>query len=213
MKTLFVVLCALLSLIVGYGQSTKVEEEETEKSCQEFDPTIWEDPSREPLRSGIAELMPGLSGSTIVDIGAGAGYFAFEYAESAKKVIATELDLRLIEYMTNKKERLGLDNISIKIAHSDQSEFKKTSIDYALMVNVYHELNDPKIFLPRLKANMNTGGKIIIVESHISPVIVTDYLENAGFTDVEVIPFVYNSSCGPTEVSIITARNNLNLKG
>ena len=39
-----------------------------------------------------------LEEKSIVDIGAGAGYFAFEYAQLADKVIATELNDQLIQY-------------------------------------------------------------------------------------------------------------------
>jgi len=210
MKKLFILLLTIGICFPCVSQTTTQEEiEEDEKVCNDFDPSVWEDPSRAPLRDKIGDILGNLNGKTVVDIGAGAGYFSFEYAKTAQKVISTELDERLIEYINEKIEENSIGNVIVKKGTSNYEEFQGEQIDFAIMVDVYHEIVDPKKFLPALKSNMNSSAKIVIIESHISPVIVTDYLENAGFENISVEKFGYVNNCGPTEVSIISAMNIL----
>lgn len=210
MKKLFILLLTTGICFPCVSQTTTQEEiEEDEKVCNDFDPSVWEDPSRAPLRDKIGDILGDLNGKTVVDIGAGAGYFSFEYAKTAEKVIATELDERLIKYISAKIEANSTGNVIVKKGTSNYEEFQGEQIDFAIMVDVYHEIVDPKKFLPVLKLNMNSLAKIVVVESHISPVIVTDYLENAGFLNIEVEKFNYINSCGSVEVSIISATNIL----
>ena len=184
------------------------DENDDDKSCEVFNPSVYESPEREVLRTELLSLFGPLKGKDLLDIGAGAGYFAFEYAKSARNVVATELNDQLIDYMIKKKRNLGLSNLSVVEGSNDFSELKGKSFDIALMVDVYHELNDPKAMLPILKNSMKANGRIVIVESHLSPIIVTDYLEMAGFSNTKISKFSYDTQCGLAEVNIISADNN-----
>ncbi len=202
----FIVLLLIIVPFCGFSQEAS-EKDEEEKSCDIFDPKVYETPDREPLRAELLAQIGPLKGKRLVDIGAGAGYFAFEYAKYADHVVATELNDQLIDYMNEKSKRLGSRNFSVIQGSDDFTELKNGAFDVALMVDVYHELKDPKVMLPVLKNSLNADGQLVVVESHLSPVIVMDYLEMAGFTGTRVSAFAYETSCGLVEVSIISAYN------
>lgn len=180
-------------------------EEDSKKACEVFNPSVYENPERKPLRNELRKYLGDMEGKIVADIGAGAGYFSFEYAKDASQVIATELDDRLINYMNQKKQEHALENLQVMRAKENFAELKGLNIDVVLMVDVYHELDDPKNMLPALKQNMSANSKIVIVESHISPKIVTDYLSLVGFANNQINTFSYETSCGQQQINIISA--------
>jgi len=58
---------------------------------------IWQKPEL------VISLIEGIEQKTVVDIGAGTGYFAFRLAGKAKKVIAVEIDQQLVSFMDSIK--------------------------------------------------------------------------------------------------------------
>ena len=183
-------------------RSTSQVEETT--SCQS-PIQVYQDPSRLPLREFVLAQMGDLDGKTVLDIGAGPGFFAFEMAKEAGKVIATELDPLFTNYMREEVTRLNLKNFEVRTANARQSELKGLQVDYALMVYAFHYLDDPKVFLSRLKEAMVTEGKLFIANAQLSPAIVRDYLEQAGFTDVREAYYTMESTgCGPQQVQLVS---------
>lgn len=166
---------------------------------------VYEDPSRKPLRDFVLAGMGDLSGKIIVDIGAGPGFFAFEMAKQAKKVIATELDPLFLNYMGDKLSEEKVKNFEVTPALSDHSELVNLEADYALMVYVFHYLEDPKTFLKQLKKGLKPGGKVFIANNQLSSTIIKDYLEMAGFGKIEEANFTSHvSGCGRQKVQLIS---------
>jgi SAM-dependent methyltransferase len=46
----------------------------------------------------------------------------------------------------------------------DDPKLPPKSIDLAIMVDVYHELQQPQIFLQRLKEALKPGGRLVLLE-------------------------------------------------
>lgn len=167
---------------------------------------VYNDPSRKPLRKFILDEMGNLKGKTVVDIGAGPGFFAFEMAKQAKKVIATELDPLFLNYMGDKQSENRVKNFEVLPALSNHSELTNLKADYALMVYVFHYLDDPKLFLKQLKKGLRPGGKIFIANVQMSSVIIKDYLELAGFNKIKEASFTSKvNGCGSQNVKLISA--------
>lgn len=206
MKKLLYLIIPMACFINAIGQTAA--DENNKKTCPAFDPTMWETPSRDLLRQELVALTGPLKGKTVLDIGAGSGYFTFEFAKHSGKVIATELDQRFLEYIAEKKLSLNLTNVETRLATGTQDELKNLmNVDITLMVFVYHFLDDPKMFLTKLKNGMSKGGQIIIVNGeNFSPRFITDYLEATGFKDVSVKKFTLNGNCGPEKLNIVWAK-------
>ena len=160
MKNVLIAFLGISTLAFAYFYFTKSDNlsGDQAESCQS-PIAVYEDPTRIPLRNFVLEEMGDLSGKTVADIGAGPGFFAFEMAETARKVVATELDPMFLDYMEEKKSGLDYDNFEVLEGRDDHSELADLELDYALMVFVFHYLEDPKLFLEKLKSGMNPRGR------------------------------------------------------
>ena len=205
-------LISLLILYVGctnlFGQTESANDDKA--VCSVFDPSMWERAYRAPLRDELISLAGDLPGKTVLDIGAGSGFFTFGFAGKANRVVATELDDRFLDYINQKERILGLSNVETRQADNKQSELNNLkNVDVVVMVLVYHFLQDPGAFLTRVKSSMKTGGKIIIANGEgFSPIFITDYLKSTGFKQVNVKKFTLTGgSCGTETFNIVSAVN------
>jgi ubiquinone/menaquinone biosynthesis C-methylase UbiE len=58
----------------------------------------------------------------------------------------------------------GLANMSTVLGSVDDPKLASNSIDLAIMVDVYHELQEPQVFLQRLKPAFKPGGRLVLLE-------------------------------------------------
>lgn len=109
-------------------------------------------------------LKPGM---VVADIGAGSGYYASRMAKkvgSAGKVYATDIQPGMIELLNRRINAEGLTNITTVLGAMDDPRLPAKSIDLAIMVDVYHELQQPQAFLQRLKESFKPDGRLVLVE-------------------------------------------------
>ena len=219
MKKLLTALVISVLLVGGYFFYKNIFASETCAPAQQTECkspiAVYEDPARIPFRNFVLGEMGDLTGKTVVDIGAGTGFFAFEAAQTAEKVIATELDPMFLNFMNKKKEEQNIANFTVLEADENQSELKNLEVDIAFMVYVFHYLDNPKMFLKKLITTIRPGGKIHIANAQLSSVIIKDYLEMVGFSDIKEASFSYpQAGCGDVKVQLISATNGVeNLAG
>ena len=106
------------------------------------------------------------SPNSIADIGAGTGYYTFRLARknSQGKVYAIEVQNAMISQLKIKKDQTHQSNVLI-IKGSDTSvNLPQNSIDLALMVDVYHELEYPHEILQSLYKALKPSGKLLVLE-------------------------------------------------
>ena len=163
---------------------------------------FYEDPARIPLRTFVLDELGDLDGKTVLDIGAGTGFFAFEMAETAKRVLTTELDPSFLKYMTEKKTKLNVNNFEVLPADESHSELENLHVDYALMVYVFHYLDNPKLYFKKLRKTLNPDGKIFIANAQIAPTIIKDYLEMTGFVNISESHFSYTQAGCAEDVQV-----------
>src|SRR5262245_11506610 len=100
----------------------------------------------------LLELKPGMA---VADIGAGSGYYSSRIAKRVGPtghVYATDIQQGMIDILERRIKAEGLTNMSTILGGADDPKLAAGSIDLAIMVDVYHELQQPQIFLQRLKA-------------------------------------------------------------
>lgn len=104
--------------------------------------------------------------AVIADIGAGTGYYSFPLAEkvSRGKVYAVEIQDELIRFLEEKKKQLQDSVVMIVKGSPASPNLPAASIDLAIMVDVYHELEFPHEMLQSLKTALKPGGKILLIE-------------------------------------------------
>jgi ubiquinone/menaquinone biosynthesis C-methylase UbiE len=104
--------------------------------------------------------------SVVADIGAGTGYYTFAIATKIPqgKIFAVEIQDEMIKYLNDKKISKGFKNVEV-IKGTDQSpNLPEKSVDFTIMVDVYHELAFPHEMLQAIKKSLKTDGKILLLE-------------------------------------------------
>jgi ubiquinone/menaquinone biosynthesis C-methylase UbiE len=107
------------------------------------------------------------AGMVVADIGAGSGYYASRMAKRvgpAGRVYATDIQPGMIAILERRIKSEGLTNVTTVLGAMDDPKLPPKSIDLAIMVDVYHELQEPQIFLQRLKETFKPGGRLVLVE-------------------------------------------------
>jgi len=110
------------------------------------------------------ELRPGM---VVADIGAGSGYYASRMARRvgpSGRVYATDIQQGMIDLLDRRIRSEGLANVTTVLGGMDDPKLPANSIDLAIMVDVYHELQQPQIFLQRLKTTFKPGGRLVLLE-------------------------------------------------
>jgi ubiquinone/menaquinone biosynthesis C-methylase UbiE len=110
------------------------------------------------------DLKPGM---VIADIGAGSGYYTSRMARKVApsgRVLATDIQPGMIAILERRITAEGLANVTTLLGAMDDPGLQPNSIDLAIMVDVYHELQQPQLFLQRLKPAFKPGGRLVLLE-------------------------------------------------
>lgn len=142
----------VLAPVMGVGGAGWLERSEREQE---------EAPSK---AIAALELKPGM---VVADIGAGSGYYTSRMSKSVGptgKVYATDIQPGMIDLINRRVAAEGLTNVTAVLGGMDDPKLPPASIDLAIMVDVYHELQAPQVFLQRLRETFKPGGRLVLLE-------------------------------------------------
>lgn len=126
-------------------------------------PRQLDDPERRrilPARE-LLEQMGIKHGDTVLDFGAGIGYFsipALELVGASGKVVAIDLSKRILKEL---RKRAG-ERPNLIIAQG--RDLGTYTADIILLVTVLHEVDDPKRFLEACFKHLNPSGRIFVID-------------------------------------------------
>ena len=109
-------------------------------------------------------LKPGMA---VADIGAGTGYYARRMAPlvgSDGVVYATDVQPEMMQMLADGAKKSGLTNIKPVLGGLQSVNLPDASIDLAIMVDVYHELEFPFEVMQSLVRALKPGGRVAFVE-------------------------------------------------
>jgi ubiquinone/menaquinone biosynthesis C-methylase UbiE len=121
---------------------------------------------QEENASLAVQNMPLTPNAVVADIGAGTGYFSFKIAEKipAGKVYAVDVQEEMLRLAANKKLLLE-DRVVELVKGTEQSvNFPAQTVDLAIMVDVYHELEFPKEILASVYQALKPNGQLLLIE-------------------------------------------------
>jgi len=148
----------------------------------------------------VMQYIGDVNGKTIMDLGAGTGYFTFRLVETGAKVIAADVDDRFLNYMKQKADSLNIGNkIELRKVPYDSPDLQPDEIDKLLIVNTYHHIDNRNEYFKKVKNGLKTNGEAIIIDFFkkkqkigppkrycVSADEVVEELKDAGFTAFEV---------------------------
>jgi SAM-dependent methyltransferase len=108
----------------------------------------------------------GLKGTeTLVDVGAGSGYFTFRFARALPqgKVIAADTEAEMIRHIHHRVMGDGIKNIQAVLTKPNDPEISKAA-DWVFICDVLHHVPDRSAWLARVAAEMKPGARLALIE-------------------------------------------------
>jgi predicted methyltransferase len=105
-------------------------------------------------------------GSVVADLGAGGGWFTIRLARRVGpngKVYAEDVQTEMIGSISRRVEREGLRNVQ-PVLGTDVDPQLPGPVDAVLIVDAYHEMDDPVTLLRNVRKSLRPGGRVGIVE-------------------------------------------------
>ena len=106
-------------------------------------------------------------GQTVADIGAGSGYYSLLLSKAVGpqgRVFATDIQPEMLAIMKSKIDAQAIGNVQLVLGTETETKLPDGSVDVAIMVDVYHELQQPQLFLRSVKRALKPGGRLVLIE-------------------------------------------------
>jgi len=130
---------------------------------------LLEDPERKTWLppDEIVAALNLTKGETVVDIGAGTGYFALPMAAtvgSAGRVFAVDVSPEMLERLRNKLAAAGVGNVQCVEGEASSTSLPAGCATVVFMANVWHEFDDHAAVLAEARRMLKPGGCVAILD-------------------------------------------------
>jgi precorrin-6B methylase 2 len=115
----------------------------------------------------LLEAMQLKPGEVVADIGAGSGYFSWRMAKAVApdgKVFGVDIQPEMLDLLQRNMQRRGVQNVVSVLGTTSDPKLPAESVDTILMVDVYHEFDQPYEMLKAMINGLKKGGRIVLVE-------------------------------------------------
>jgi SAM-dependent methyltransferase len=165
----------------------------------------WESPERDAwqMPDDLVAALGVEPGMTVADLGTGTGYLLGRLSAAVGDggtVYAVDVEQAMIDWVTTRVAEQGWQNVETVLAPYDGPGVDAESLDRAVMVNVWHHIEDRGAYASATFEAVKPGGVLMIVETKVdaeagppvhyrlAPETVMAELEAAGFA-VELSPY------------------------
>jgi arsenite methyltransferase len=162
-----------LLLVLSVAHVARAQEH-AEGAPHEFQDTahwagVFESPARAKWQKPdeVVRALNLKPGQTVVDIGAGTGYFTRRFARAvgpSGKAIGLEIEPGMVAYMEADAKKLKLPNYQARLVKPDDPELAPHSVDVAFFCNVLHHIDDRVAYLRKLRSALKPGGRVAVLD-------------------------------------------------
>jgi len=141
------------------------------------------------------EIAPGMH---VADIGAGSGYHTLRLSPAVGPtgvVYAEDIVEAYISGLRREAQRRKLTNIRIVVGTPDDPKLPAKTIDRAVLVHMYHEVENPYALLWNLAGSLKPGGRVGVIDldravaSHgMAPALLKCEFEAVGYKQISSAP-------------------------
>ncbi|BCM90718.1 hypothetical protein IAD21_02578 [Abditibacteriota bacterium] len=103
----------------------------------------------------------------VADIGAGGGWLSVRLARAVGPtgvVYAEEILPKYTQYIETRARREGLSNIKTILGTTSDPKLPANGLDAVVILNAYHEFDQPRGMLAKIKTAMKPGARLGIIE-------------------------------------------------
>lgn len=140
-------------------------------------------------------------GETLVEVGAGTGFFSEALLDMLPGALCLALDVNpeMISWMENNRRTFEDGRLFPRLMKESEIPLDEGSGDFLFMIALHHELDEPDALLKECRRVLKPGRKIMIadwkkeaggfgppVKIRVEPATAVSQLESAGFKGVAV---------------------------
>ena len=100
----------------------------------------------------------------VADFGAGTGYFTSKLARKCSIVYAVDIQQEMLDLNAKQMRNKNINNVKFILGFTDRTGLPKNSLDLVILVDVYHELENPLEIMDDIKSSLNQTGKVALIE-------------------------------------------------
>ncbi len=141
------------------------------------------------LRHPKADLkkVPLKRGMTVVDYGCGPGHYTIPVAQTVGpggRVYAVDVQPLAIQRIAGEATRRSLHNITTIIVDSYDTGIPSSSVDVALLIDVFHYITDRQALFSEICRFLKPDGLLYMDAGHMKATEVKRIVESLGFFNV-----------------------------
>ena len=196
-------------LVAGAAQAQSPQTHQHSFSGAERWAHVFDDPKRDAWQKPheVIQALALKPGAVVADIGAGTGYFAVRLANMAPggRVYGVDVEPDMVKYLAERAKRESRANL-VAIAGAPDDARLPEKVDLALLVDVFHHIDERSRYFRKLRASLKPGGRVAIIDfrpdspegpppaARIAPARVIAELQAAGYAlaqEHRFLPYQY----------------------
>ena len=108
-----------------------------------------------------------MKGSTAADVGAGVGYMSWRLAARVGpmgRVYANDIQPQMLELLKKNMAERHITNVVPVLGDRDDPKLPLGQVDLVLLVDVYHEFEQPQTMLRHIRESLKPDGRMVLLE-------------------------------------------------